>query len=209
MTTRIVPSGVERENLLGLVPADVRDEVKQLVSQREATASAQTMRLWNCMEQSWSSPLPMYQAMVKLNDQVFKCSACTFHDNRVGAVGEHSRQARERAVEHHQATVIDAVAGGRRLFQCSACEVTKERQVDVQRHIEAVHQLGLQHHNVVREQIVKVYALQPSALTVVSEQMVLGTPPLQDAVGLDASTVERSPQRRKRKRHRGHRKVSV
>lgn len=180
MVRIIDPTGVEREmseaeyQRASGVHNDTMPGVVKLVSDKR------TMRLWDNVDQGWSSPLPASLVhQFYLRKVVVKCSACSFVAPFTPRVAEHTALVRER-FQQHQGARVDAKTDdrGQRLELCTACDVMfASRPGKAQRHIAAVLASGPAHKDA-RAITMRQYSLGPSVspLPLPAQAVAVGGP---------------------------------
>ncbi len=190
----------------------VRSERRDRLIAAPDTQGPASFRMWDCVEQAWTQPLPAYQVyQTSLRLVVFKCSACQYTTAFEGGVEAHAKQAVETAVAHQGAALHDAPSTGSLTGQvCSGCGVQFMLHKNRGRHhIEAALASGPLHKHV-EEVLMKRFSLEPSEPVVLGRKVVLSTNGTQALAGPSkASQVERgvAPKRRRRRsrnRRRGH-----
>jgi hypothetical protein len=192
---------------------------------REHSEGVNKRRLWDCVGQSWTAPLRTELAIHKVEQVIFKCSACSFvtmyskagegvtisggtpsPGNGASKNGVRSHATRIlRIGEEHRGAKVERVD---ERDVCSACGASYERFRRMgfcQRHIDEAQAQGQAHSFGVRQVTMKLYSLGPSEPVVMHVEDALA--PVHVA-GADVNQlVEDAPRRvRKRRRSRNRRR---
>lgn len=201
---------IENDSVKEVSEAQFREELsrKQRVYQ-PSWAPIDKIRLWDNIEGAWTNPLNRKQALeFNLLKVVARCSVCTETSTGIGGhardIPNHIKRMFERAEEHNgeDAKIMWLPAyDGSTTPSCSACGQTfRSRPHLATKHMELIFQDAELHKDAV-EQTVRRFSLEPPVLT--------PSPPVKESVGPELQQVERSPQRRRRKRSRGRKREIV
>ena len=202
-------TGVEREvseseyqALRNEVRGEERDSV--YTERREGAGSTS---VWDCVDGSWSAPLPNeYVYKHYLQKVVAKCSACTFTSSVDGDIAKHVAQIERDLVAHTGARLTEPISqvGLQPVQHCTGCG-TGFRMAGYrgQRHLEQIAEMKRSHGRV-ELLVMKRFALEPSEPVVLHREVVVDGP--------ESRQVERiePPQEtgKRRRRKRGHRRAS-
>jgi hypothetical protein len=182
-----VVTETEHEKLRENVPGDAL-----LTATHSGAAS---VRLWDCIDQMWTSPIPQeFSHKVYLRKSVLKCSECSFTTSYENGVASHAQQVYQAWKEHEGATIM---ADGQQQ-RCTGCNIgfTSYKRIG-HRHLERVLIIGPKHVQV-EELALRRFSLEPSEPIINRRKLVF------DATGPLVNQEERSaePQKRKRRRRR-------
>lgn len=200
---------IENDTIQEVSDAQFREELarKQRVYQ-PGWAPVNKIRLWDNVEEAWTNPLRRKEALeFNLHMIVARCSVCTETSVGIGGhardIPNHIKRVSERAEDH---SGIDAkimylpTATGDVMPSCTACGQTfRSKPHLATRHIESVLKEAKAHKGA-KELTVKRFSLEPPVLTL---------PASKREVRPELQQVERSPQRRRRKRSRGRKREMV
>jgi hypothetical protein len=176
------------------------------IFREEGAKGAGKIRLWDKVDQSWSRELPHDLAIQHyLLKVVDKCSACTYvsvFGNGDSSIVAHVRKVQESYHQHKSAT-IEIHRNEREIVQiCTGCGTPfSSRRNGGQKHLNATLEAGPAHKEATKVTMLR-FSLTPDGpvsapvATVVKEQ---------DSGSQPEVGVERLPERRRRRRHRGRR----
>lgn len=166
------------------------------------------VRLWDCLDQSWSGATPRAMAYEKnMAKVVGKCSACMFTTSaeqqpltQVNLVRNHAQNVYKTAAEH-QGAIQTLLADGSG-HQCTGCgfifALGKNR---AQRHLTNILEAAVTHSEV-DALLLRRYALEPSEPIVYRREHVYSH---EGMVGPVVTQVERKRRKRHRSRRSGNR----
>ncbi len=198
---------IEKDIVRGVSDTEFREEYERKERvYSPSSAPVNRIRLWDNIENAWTSNLPQKHALeFNINMVVAKCSVCTETSTGIGGhsrdIPNHIQRIREKAEEHTgDAQIIYLpTATGEVLPSCSACGQTfRSKPHLATKHLKMVRDEATIHKDA-GQLTVKRFSLEPPVLTLPSSGEV--RPELQQ--------VERSPQRRRRKRSRGQKREMV
>lgn len=124
------------------------------------------VRLWDCVDSTWTSLVDESHAYkYYLKKAVFKCSHCSFADQRIGSVEGHLARVSESAAIHQRATIDNQkLDNGYVALACSACSQTfQARPSQAYSHIFDVEQEATAHQYAV-SQTIRRFSLEPVEL---------------------------------------------
>jgi hypothetical protein len=160
--------------------------------------------LWDCIDNTWTKPLPSETCTTYLRKQVFKCSLCDYTTIwRAGATGilAHVSQVKERFAEHEGAALGEPTLNeGVPIRICSGCGYAFQAASGM-KHLNQVIEMGVVHRTEVEGLLINRFALGPSEPVVHHREML--------SAGLEVHPEELAtpPQksRRRKRRKRGSR----
>ena len=163
----------------------------------------QAMRIWDCIDQSWTSPLVKVRVYDQyLSKRVVKCSACTyttvfFASSLKGNLAGHIEQVQKQAREHDSAEATQPVPNERGMPSqiCTGCGFPFQVG-QTAGHIMQARVMGASHQRV-EALLMNRFALEPSEPTIFHREMVVdgGQPEV-----AEPETPPQTGRRRKRKR---------
>ena len=166
----------------------------------------QPLRLWDCIDQAWTSPMVRVRAMdTYLPKRVVKCSACDYttvfrYESLSGNIQPHIDQIYKQSQIHQGAEASAPLSNERGVASqiCTGCggafQVGKTMP-----HIMEVSTASASHQRV-EALLMNRFALEPSQPTIFAREVVVGGPEVHQ-VEADAPP---SNGRRRRRRTRGH-----
>jgi hypothetical protein len=166
-----------------------------------STDTGLSISIWDCVEHTWSKPLPEQQVHAHyLKKVVLKCSACIFTTSFDNGVAIHANQVFEQAKLHRTAEVIPQQnAFGQIVHLCSGCgSEFPARKDQCASHIEAS-QVAPEIHAGVTEITMKKFSLDASEPTILAENVLW----VSGETSTKEQNVERSKRKRRKNRNRG------
>lgn len=161
------------------------------------------IKLWDAVENRWTSPLPQVTANMNLRVIVEKCTACIFTTSGVGGkagmVETHIHNVMT-AMEAHKSARIMARIGieGEQEF-CSACEVSfRSRPARARTHIQEVIDRGKAHYQADKVTMYRFLQGPPVA--------DIETKPVVEASAPQVHEESQPPVKRRRRRSRGRKR---
>jgi hypothetical protein len=190
--------GVADPGRAGIVQAQDRLET-------EVNAHTEDIRLWDCVEQTWSAHVMRdiaYQYYLRM--VVNACSACSITGHSLAEIRKHLEMTLAAYHLHKDARVVRGEHGG----ECSACGTRNILPTRCSIHISGIIECGSRHLGEVKELLIHKYALGPSGPVIYRETVLQeganGHLNLVEA-GPEVDRVERTPRKRRRSRSRGKR----
>jgi len=172
---------------------------------RSNTDGSPKVRLWDCITQDWTRPLPSGLAYTHyMRKVIVKCSICDFVSPYDNGIAKHIQLVSQGVDSHIEAKVTTRIGErGQTIQICSGCDAEfSARKNQARKHIESINASGKIHTGKIEAHLVNQFSLQPS------EPVVTRTELIRDDVP-DVNQVERSatPRLRKRRsrRNRGKR----
>jgi hypothetical protein len=202
-------TGVEREVSTAEYQAlrnEIRGEHRDAVY-TERQEGAGSMAVWDCVDGTWSAPLPIeYIYQHYLQKVVARCSACTFTSSFDGDIAKHVEQIKRDFVAHEGARLTEPISqvGLQPVQHCTGCGASfRMAGYRGQRHLEQLAEMK-RNHGRVELLVIKRFALEPSEPVVLHREVVVDGP-----VSRQAERIE-PPQRagKRHRRKRGHRRAS-
>jgi hypothetical protein len=199
MPTIINEAGIEQHvddvayrRLQSQVDSGQRDQVLTLSDDGQAH-----VRLWDCIDQSWTGALPPETYAIYLRKQVLKCGACnycTIWSTGGTTVKAHVENVREQ-VELHLGAELSSpnTDNGEPNQVCTGCGF-HFKVGSARKHLSTIREMGALHEMGVEALLLHRFALVPSEPIVVWHDQV--------AKGLDVRPVESIAPTRKRQRRR-------
>ena len=168
----------------------------------------QPLRLWDCVDQSWTSPMVRIRAMdTYLPKRVVKCSACEYttvfrYDSLAGNIQPHINQLLKQSQDHHDAEAMTPTMAERgvAIQLCTGCGMPFQVGRAMP-HIMEMRAISASHQRV-EALLMNRFALEPSQPTIFARQVVVDGPEVHQ---VEADTPP-SNGRRRRRRTRGHRR---
>ncbi len=186
---------------------DVR---QQVVTQ----STVDKIKLFDTIDQTWTEPIDTAHATTKyLSKVVGKCSACDYVTGaeiepirQLAMVRAHLNSVVEQAESHVKAEVLPGTYNGNPAHICTGCDLPfKNNKGQGRKHLLAMQSLLLA-HQYAEAQLIRRYALEPSAPVVLRTEPVtvpgMAVPEVSQVVQVPAERDQSSPQRRPRRRHR-------
>lgn len=176
------------------------------------TLAPQPLRLWDCIDQSWTGPMVRIRAMdTYLPKRVVRCSACDYttvfrYESLAGNIQPHLDSLHKQVREHEHAEASSPLLNERGVASqvCTGCGLVF--QVGrVTPHIMEQRVSSASHQNV-EALLMNRFALEPSVPTIFHREMVVAGPEVRQ-VETDSPPSDGS-RRRRRTRGRG-RKVQA
>mgnify|MGYP005813278447 CR=1 FL=1 len=141
--------------------------------------SPQPLRIWDCIDQSWTSPLVKIRVYDQyLPKRVVKCSACAyttvfFADSLKANLAGHIDQVRKQAQEHENAEATQPVPNDRGVPAqlCTGCGFPFSVG-QAAGHIMQARVMGASHQRV-EALLMNRFALEPSEPTIFHREMVV------------------------------------
>ena len=179
----------------------------------------QTVRLWDCIDQTYAQPLPAEMVYKHhLRKMVVKCSACYFTTvtgNGGRSVGQHLTQTLEQYDNHQgiEVTAPIAVQGQEPSQICQGCGLSfTARKNGLKRHLNSVQEMGITHQQKIEALLMKRFSLEPSEPVVLQADLLQADKVQAHKLqaGAEVNQQERKRRRRRRRRNRGsNRTVAV
>ena len=200
---------VEKDTVRDVSAAEFREEYERKQRVYEpGMAPVKTIRLWDNIDNAWTSALPRKEALeFNVNMVVARCSVCTETSSGIGGhardIPNHFKRIKDNAEDHSGDVQIIYLptASGAVTPSCTACGRTfRSRPHLATKHLREILDNARLHEGAV-EQTVKRFSLEPPVLAFPDTRKGDARPELQQ--------VERSPQRRRRKRSRGQKRELV
>lgn len=187
---RVAPDRKEREALTLGSPGEQREFGHD---------DGSSIRLWDNIDSTWTSPIPMEQKDLHLQKGVFKCSACRFTTINIGGdhgLYGHIESVRKRVTSHRNATLQAFQNEKGQRIGCSGCVATFQDRDKGERHLEDWSQRVLDEHK--------------GATRITVQRFSLGPPPESSngattSVDVSVAPKAETPQPRQRRRRRGKR----
>lgn len=167
-----------------VLPKDQRSALAerhgQVLSRAAVADPGSEIKLWDCVNQSWSKPIPTYETQAIMQQMGYRCSACAF----VG-FGQDAREVEahilgpggvfDKMVSHKGAHAIPSTdANGRNAFVCSACGTKMISPSRVEMHIDSIRNAFHAHRGRVTAQFIRLYSQFPSAPHILGETVITG-----------------------------------
>ena len=192
---------------IGDAQVGVYEYVSPIESERP---DALKVRMFDCVEQSWTLPLGREAVQKKYLFKVFaKCSGCNFGTaaeilplTAVNTVKSHVSQGMESYRNHFGAHLVPQSDGR---VMCSGCAQTfSARKGQARKHLDAVLDFPVHHSGKVNALLIKRFALEPQQPEILRHEFVYkGSDDIQIAgvAGMRPDKVD-APQQSRRKRRR-------
>ena len=168
----LLPSGLDRKERAARAE---KAPDKRFIS--EQSGSSTVARLWDTIDEAWTSPLPRESLQVyHLRKVVWRCSACTFSSIYDGSVEKHVPAVLAKSKEHEDAEIRESTSErGEYRLRCSRCDATFSRYPDGQQHLSDIIEKTVPLSNGVTARLQHRFAWSPSEPFLLQEVSVNGT----------------------------------
>ena len=171
------------------------------------TDSGDLVRVWDNIDESWSSPMARDNLVYVLRMVTVVCSACNFTSSgEEHTIRTHVNQTLEQVEAHREATFTDVVTDGTLVKTCSGCGnqfLMRKRQHE--RHLEKYSDNVGKAHESAEARYVKRYSTAPPATVEAHTNGNLKVMPKTVPLAAEIGSPRRVPGRRRRGRRGGRR----
>lgn len=139
----------------------VEDIANGRVKQQMVDDGGEGLRLWDNLENAWTSPLPASQAQLYCKKAVFRCPACNWTSTHPGDVARHISEASEKTAKHQRARLKLEMLSGQSWETCTGCgSHFRVGKPTGRTHLEQMRGMGASHKGA-SEEVVLRFSLAP------------------------------------------------
>ena len=194
-------STAEYQRLMRGLEQGTTERVLEPTVPLDPALSQHHVRFWDCIDETWTLPLPKARMADYLSKRVVRCSCCTYttnilHWGQDGSISTHTTNIRAQVKSHEQATLSAPVLTERGVGTelCSGCGFPFQVGKGLE-HIVRIRGLGASHQSV-EAILVNRFALTQSEPTIFDRKVMVGP----DASQVEPDTSPRKSGRRRRRK---------
>lgn len=173
-----------------------------------STDGSSKIKLWDCITQDWTRPLPGGLAYKHyMRKVIVKCSICDFASTYDKGVAQHIQAVEQNAETHSEAKVTTRIGErGNTVQICSGCDAEfSARKNQAKKHIESINTNVKIHTGKIEAYLVNQFSLQPSEPVIMRSELIRdGTPEVNQKERNAIPRLRRRRSRRNRGKRNGH-----